>query len=72
MARQVLAENEGEIRMRTGAIPCREEEQAEALLNELGERDSALAGRIADTSALPARRLVVERVRLVDRNARRI
>src|SRR5215475_13157271 len=38
LARHILADNEGEIRMRTTAIPCMEAEQAEALLHELGER----------------------------------
>jgi len=38
LARQILADKEGGIRMRTTAIPCMEAEQAEALLHELGER----------------------------------
>jgi hypothetical protein len=40
MARQVLADNKGGMPARTAAIPCIEAEQAKALLDDLGERDS--------------------------------
>ena len=40
IARQAVADNKIAVWTRIAAIPCNSAEQAEALLRELGERDS--------------------------------
>ena len=40
IARQAVADNNIAVSTRVAAIPCNSAEQAEALLHELGERDS--------------------------------
>ena len=40
IARQAVADNKMAVSTRVAAIPCNSAEQAEALLHELGERDS--------------------------------
>ena len=40
IARQAVADKKKVVSSRVAAIPCSDAEQAEALLHELGERDS--------------------------------
>src|SRR6516162_1848333 len=53
IARQAFADNKMAVSTRVAAIPCNRAEQAQALLHELGERESVLLQR-RNNSVLPA------------------